>query len=130
MPSTSKSSSLPTLTLGAVMALAGLFLLLRHIHVGHAFGWGSVLYSATSWTPRLTTGGMLIPLLLGVGWVFFDPKSFWAWALTAGALAALLLGILMSLQFRMSSMTLMDLLGILVLGVGGLGLMARARRAS
>lgn len=118
--------------LGLIMALAGLYLLLHNITVSHGFSLGYALYRVpmgrTGW--NITTGGMLLPFMAGVGVIFYNARSVWGWVLAGGALAALVFGVLMSLTISMRSMSLLDLLLILTLGVGGLGLFARSLRSS
>jgi hypothetical protein len=62
-----------TFVLGFVMAAAGGYLLLRGIIVRPAFGFGNTLYSFGGFP--VTTGMVLIPLMLGVGGVFYDSRK-------------------------------------------------------
>lgn len=117
--------------IGLAMALAGGYLLLSNIMVTHGMHWGYALYRVPFGTSRwgITTGGLLIPLLAGIGVIFYNAKNILGWVLTAGSLGALVFGVLMSLNITMRSMSLLDLLIIFVLLAGGLGLFARSLRS-
>jgi len=116
--------------IGLVMAIAGLYLLLSRITVSHAFNLGYPLYQVPMGFTNLslTSGGMLVPLMFGVGLIFFNARSVWGWVLAGGSLAAIVFGVIMSLTISLQAMSLLDLVIILVLGVGGLGLFARSLR--
>ena len=112
--------------IGLAMFVGGAYLLLNAIHVGSGFGLGAVLYHF-GWG-QVTGGMILIPFLFGVGLLFYDARSWIGWALTAGSLVALVFGVLVSLRFAMRPMTAFELLAILVLCFGGLGLLLSALR--
>ena len=121
----------PIFFLGLIMACAGGYLLLDNIVVSHGFSLGYALYRVPlggGGGVGITGGGLLIPFMFGVGWIFYDAKSVWGWILAAGALGAIVLGVLMSLNITIRTMSLLDLIIILVLLVGGLGLFARSLR--
>lgn len=106
--------------LGLAMMCAGFYLLFQAIGVSAGFGLGSRLYG---WSGMDVTGGMLLlPFIIGVALVFYNARNALGWLLALGALAALLAGVLGSLQFSLRSMSAFDLIVMLVLAVGGLGL--------
>lgn len=106
--------------LGLAMMCAGFYMLFQAIGVHAGFGMGSRLYG---WSGLDVTGGMLLlPFVIGVVMVFYNAKNALGWLLALGALVALLAGVLGSLQFSLRSMSAFDLIVILVLAVGGLGL--------
>lgn len=112
------------------MACTGFYLLLSNIVVSHGFSMGYSLYRvnfAGNW--NITGGGLLIPFVFGVGWIFYNARAPWGWILAAGSLAAIVLGVLMSLSITLQTMSLLNLIIILVLTVGGLGLFARSLRS-
>jgi len=117
---------------GLLMFGAGIYLLLHNITVSHAFSFATPLYrvpmGTTGWA--IPSGSLLIPLLAGIGLIFYNAKSIWGWLVAGGALAALIFGVLMSLTISLRTMSLLDLLIILVLCAGGLGLFLRSLRAS
>ena len=116
--------------LGFLMLCAGGYLLLRSIIVSTAWGFGVGLFHISMFgNPYAITGGMLlIPLIIGIALVFYDARKWVGWLLVAGTLAALIAGVLANLRFSFQHMTLFDLLGILVLCFGGLGLFLRSLR--
>jgi hypothetical protein len=112
--------------LGLAMMCAGFYLLFQAIGVYSGFGFGSRLYG---WSGMDVTGGMLmLPFVIGVALVFYNAKNVLGWLLALGSLVALLAGVLGSLQFSLRSMSAFDLIVILVLAVGGLGLFLASLR--
>lgn len=121
----------PIFVLGLIMACAGGYLLLDNIVVSHGFSLGYALYRVPLGGGGgfgITGGGLLIPFMFGVGWIFYNARSVWGWILAAGSLVAIVFGVLMSLSISIRTMSLLDLIIILVLLVGGLGLFARSLR--
>lgn len=115
--------------IGLIMATAGFYMLLDNIIVSQGFGFGYALYRISyggGW--NITGGSLLIPFMFGVGWIFYNARSPWGWILSCGALAAIIFGVIMSLSISLRSMSLLDLIIILVLMVGGLGIFARSLR--
>ena len=102
------------------MAAGGGYLLMNQVTVSSGLWqlWG---YNAF--------GISLIPLLIGVGLLFFDGSSKLGWVLTVLGALVILLGILTNLTIFFRPTSLFNTLIILVLLVGGLGLIARSLRA-
>jgi hypothetical protein len=101
---------------GLGMVLAGGYLLLTRVVV--TSGFGSLL------GPH-TFGLTLVPLLFGIGVLFFNGRSTLGWLLTGGGGLFILVGIIANLQIYFQPTTLFDTLGMLVLLAGGIGLVAR-----
>lgn len=117
--------------IGLIMASAGGYMLLDSIVVSQSWGFGVPLYRlgfGGGW--NITGGGLLIPFMFGVGLIFYNARAPWGWVLACGALAAIIFGVLMNLNITMRSMSLLNLIIILVLTVGGLGIFARSLRRS
>ena len=114
--------------LGFLMMCAGGYMLLHSIGVANPFGFGYGLYNFGffGWSMSLTSGMILIPLLFGVGLIFYNSKNPVGWLLACGSLVALVAGVLMNLRFVMRPMSLFELLCILILTVGGLALFLRS----
>jgi hypothetical protein len=106
-----------TFLLGLVMAVVGGYLLTSQVTVSSGF-WGMF--------GRNTFGLSLVPLLLGVGFLFYDGKSVPGWLLTVAGAAIIFAGILMNLRIYFEPTSLFNTLVMLVLLVGGLGLVARS----
>jgi uncharacterized protein len=120
-----------TFVIGLIMACAGFYMLLDNIVVSQGFGFGYALYRINyggGW--NVTGGGLLIPFMFGVGWIFYNARAPWGWVLAGGALVAIIFGVLMSLSISIRTMSLLNLIIILVLMVGGLGLFVRSLRKS
>lgn len=114
--------------IGLVMMIGGGYLFLDAIKVTHNFGFGRALYTFGSF--QLTSGMTLIPLVFGVGIIFYNSKNILGWALTASSLIMLGFGIIASIRFRLQHMSAFELIMILVLMVGGLGLFLSSLRSS
>ena len=112
--------------LGLFMMGVGFYMLLSKIVVTSGFGMGYSLYrfggAGGSGGFGLTTGMIFIPMMFGIGWIFYNAKSIWAWMLTLVSLGAMIFGVISSLKIKMMTMTSFDLIVILVLAVGGIGL--------
>ncbi|MCL2915912.1 hypothetical protein L2725_19400 [Shewanella corallii] len=114
--------------IGLTMMIVGLYLLLNAIQVRSSFGMGMSLYGfqAGGFNVSITTGMVMVPFIFGVGIMFYNSKNPIGWLLTFGAIAALLFGVITSVHFSMRAMTAFDLIVILVLSFGGLGLFLRS----
>ncbi|GAK57489.1 hypothetical protein U27_04456 [Candidatus Vecturithrix granuli] len=106
--------------IGLIMIIAGGYLFLNAIHIRHEFHLGYRLYSFGTF--NLTSGMVLIPFIFGIGLIFYNYKSILGWLLTGASLIMLGFGIISSLQFQLQDMSAFELLTILVLLVGGIGL--------
>lgn len=111
---------LGTFLAGSAMVVAGGYLLLTRVTVASGLWqfWG---YNAF--------GLSLVPLLLGIGLLFFDGRSVVGWALTAAGALIILVGIIANLHVYFRPTSLFDTLLILGLLAGGLGFVARSLRA-
>jgi uncharacterized protein len=105
---------------GFAMVVAGGYLLLTRVTVASGLWqlWG---YNAF--------GLSLLPLLIGIGILFFDGRSVPGWLLTAAGTLIILVGIIANLHIYFRPTSLFDTLLILILLAGGLGLVARSLRA-
>jgi hypothetical protein len=75
-------------------------------------------------------GLSLLPLLLGIGLLFFNGRSLVGWFLTGAGAVIIFVGILTHLEIYFRPTSLFNTLLMLALLVGGLGLVARSLRAS
>jgi uncharacterized protein len=107
--------------LGVVMAVGGAYLLTQQVMVTSGF-W--------AWFGPQTFGLSLLPLMIGVGVLFFDGKSVAGWLLTVCGAVIIFLGILMNLRVYFAPTSLFNTLVMLLLLAGGLGLVARSLRPS
>lgn len=111
---------------GVAMLVAGMYLLLNSIAVTSSFGWGARLFGVGG--AGVTGGMLLIPFAIGVALLFYDGRSLPGWVLALGAVVALVAGVLASVSFTLRGMSAFELLAILVLAFGGLGLLVRSLR--
>ena len=102
-------------------------MLLNAIKVTSSFGFSSHLYQLGGF--GLTSGMVMIPFMFGVGLMFYNGRNILGWLLTFGSLVALIFGVISSINFRFSYMSAFDLIVILVLCVGGIGLFLRSLKA-
>jgi len=77
----------------------------------------------------VTTGLVLVPFIFGIGIVFYNSRNWIGWILTIGSMVALFAGVIASISFSFTRMNAFELLTILVLFVGGIGLFLRSLRA-
>ena len=115
--------------LGIAMLCGGIYLLLNAITVtGHYGGFGGRLYRFGGFP--ITTGMVLIPFMFGVGIMFYDSRKWYGWLLAGGSLLALVFGVISSIHFQFARMSAFDIIVILVLAVGGLGLLLGSLRGT
>ncbi|ASJ74136.1 hypothetical protein [Granulosicoccus antarcticus] len=110
--------------IGIVMMVAGFYLLFNAITIESRFGLGMRLYGIGGL--GITSGTLMIPLIAGVVFIFYNVKNYIGWLLSIGSLVALVVGVLANAQFGLRGMSSFDLLVILVLAFGGLGLFLRS----
>ncbi|HUQ02662.1 MAG TPA: hypothetical protein VM261_09220 [Kofleriaceae bacterium] len=106
---------------GLGMFCVGLYLLFQQIDVhGGYWRWGG--------GNDQTFGLTLVPLLAGVGVLFWNGSSKVGWLLAGIGLLILVAGIIVNMQIHWRRTSLFNALVMLVLVAGGIGMMARALR--
>ncbi|NND93141.1 MAG: hypothetical protein HKN42_19965 [Granulosicoccus sp.] len=111
---------------GIVMMIAGFYLLFNAIAVETRFGLGMRLYGVGG--VGITSGMLMIPFIAGVVIIFYNAANPAGWLLGAGSLVALVVGVLANSQFSLRNMSAFDLMLILALAFGGLGLFLKSLR--
>jgi hypothetical protein len=106
---------------GLVMAVVGGYLLLNQVTVATGF-WALWGYNAFGLT--------LVPLLAGIGWLFFDGSSVLGWLLVILGAVIIFVGIIANLHIYFRPTSLFNTLIMLGVLVGGLGLIARSLRSN
>jgi hypothetical protein len=112
---------LPSFLLGFALLCVGGYLLLDRVSV-HGGYW--------SWfgSEGGSFGVTLIPLLIGIGMLFYNGKSLLGWLLAGGGALVIFAGIIANLQIHFRSTSLFNTLIMLTLIMAGLGVMARSLR--
>jgi hypothetical protein len=103
--------------LGLAMAIAGAYLLTNRIVVVSGF-WSFGGYSVF--------GLSLIPLIIGIGILFFNGKSIAGWLLLFVGVVIIFTGVLMNLHIYFQPTSLFGTIVMIVLLAGGIGLIVRA----
>jgi hypothetical protein len=103
--------------LGLAMAIAGAYLITNHVVVVSSY-WSVWGYNAF--------GLSLLPLIFGIGILFFNGKSIAGWLLLFIGIIIIFTGILMNLQIYFQQTSLFNTIMMIVLLAGGIGLIFRA----
>ena len=112
--------------IGLGLLAAGLYLVFSRVvvhggnffggHMGGWFGQGGAI------------AVMVVPFVLGVGWLFYDAKSWIGWAIVAVAMLFLTANILTSLDIYFQPTALPTFLAMFVMIAAGMGLIVRSFR--
>ncbi len=109
--------------IGAVLAGIGFYLLFGRVMVQTSFGhWSGMGVFGDSF------GMALVPLLLGVGVLFFNGRSMLGWILALGGLLLIAVRILMGLHIYFRATSLWEVILMFGMIAGGLGLIAKSLR--
>jgi hypothetical protein len=105
--------------LGLVMSCVGGYLLSNQVSVVGSYWsfWGANSFGIT-----------LIPLLFGVGILFYNGKSLIGWLLTIAGALFIVAGVLANMHIYFQPTSLFNTMVMLVLLVGGVGLVAKSMR--
>ena len=112
--------------IGFAMMVGGGYLLLNGMIVRPNFGLGARVFGIAG--VPITSGMILIPFMFGVGMIFYNSRNWIGWILAGASLLALIFGVIANMTIQLAHMSAFDLLVILVLLVGGLGLFLRSLR--
>ncbi|NVB80560.1 MAG: hypothetical protein HOV81_19355 [Kofleriaceae bacterium] len=107
--------------LGLIMIAVGGYLLMNQVTVHGGF-WNFGFLGGYGRSFGIT----LIPMLFGIGILFFDGKSFVGRFLTGIGALFILAGVIVNLDIHFQQTSLFNTLVMLILLVGGLGLVARS----
>lgn len=101
---------------GLAMAIAGAYLLTNQVVVASGF-WSVWGYNAF--------GLSLLPLIVGIGFLFFNGKSKLGWLLLFIGVVVIFTGVLMNLHIYFERTSLFNTIVMFVLLAGGIGLILR-----
>ena len=105
---------------GLAMAIAGGYLLTNQVSVTSG-SWRLGGYNAF--------GLSLVPLIIGIGMLFFNGRSIIGWLLTFAGTVIIFAGIITNLDIYFRETSLFNTILMLVLLAGGIGLVARSLRS-
>ncbi|MFS2216407.1 hypothetical protein ACEN9H_12645 [Massilia cellulosiltytica] len=114
--------------LGLVLMCGGFYLLLNSVVVSSSFGLGTRLFGVGGY--GITGGIVLIPLVIGIAMIFYNARNVLGWLLAICAFAALVFGVIASVNMSLRTMSAFELICILALAFGGLGLFLRSLRGA
>jgi uncharacterized protein len=103
--------------LGLVMVVIGAYLITNRIVVESSY-WSIGGYSML--------GLSLLPLIIGIGILFFNGKSIAGWLLLFLGIVIIFAGVLMNLHIYFQATSLFGTIVMIVLLAGGIGLIFRA----
>jgi hypothetical protein len=106
---------------GLALAIAGGYLIMNQVQVTSGY-W--------NWWGANTFGLTLIPLVIGIGLLFFNGRSIAGWVLAGGGAVIIFVGILARLEIHFTRTSLFNVILMLTLFAAGLGLMARSLKSS
>ena len=107
--------------LGLIMLVVGGYLLMNLVSVnGGYWYWGG--FGGYGRTFGIT----LLPLLFGIGILFANGKSFAGRLLVGIGTLIILAGIILNLDIHIQSTSMFNIIAILILVVGGIGLIVRS----
>jgi hypothetical protein len=104
---------------GVGLVILGGYLVMQRVTV-HSGYW--------SWFGGSTFGVTLLPLLFGIGLLFFNGKSMLGWLLAGGGLLVIFAGVLLNLNISFTPTSLFTTLLMFGCMAAGLGLIARSVR--
>jgi hypothetical protein len=105
---------------GIVLMAAGLFFLLNKTVVYSGF------YNWRIGGFNISSGLVIIPLLVGIIWLFYNPKSWIAKLITVLGGIFIIASIIMSLNIHFTTTTMFDYIIMIVLIASGAGLLLRS----
>ena len=106
--------------LGLAMAVAGAYILTSRVTVAGGY-WSFGGYNAF--------GLSLLPLVFGIGLLFFNGRSKAGWLLLFVGAVIIVTGVIMNLHIYFQPTSLFNTIVMFVLLAGGIGLVARSLRA-
>lgn len=107
------------LLIGFVLLAAGLFMLSKRVIV-HT-GW----YMWRIGTFNLSSGTVIIPLLIGIIWYFYNPKSIMSKFIIGISIVFIVVSIIMSVSLNFMATSMFDYVLILGMAAAGAGLILK-----
>jgi uncharacterized protein len=114
-------SGMSTFFAGIALAIVGGYFLLNQVEVTSSWGFFGL-------SGRAGFGLTMVPLLIGIGVLFFDGKSRLGWFLSIGGALTIVAAVLTSLSISWQPTSLFNTLAMFGLLAGGVGLVLRSLR--
>ena len=115
-----KASDFIEFYMGILLIVAGLFFLLSKAVVRSGF------YGFSLGGLSISTGLVVIPLMLGIIWLVNNPKSILARLITIAGSIFIVGSIIINIRITFTTTSMFDYLIMMLLIAGGLGLMIKA----
>lgn len=106
-------NSLVQVLVGIVLLAVGLYMLSQRVYIHH--GWSVIRFGSFN----ISSGLVTVPLIIGIIWRFYDPKSMAARILLAVGVIIIIVSLLMSMQISFMRISLFEY--ILIFGCIGAG---------
>lgn len=104
---------------GVIMLVVGLYILSQKVMVSSSYGFFSL------WGGRFSSGLIMVPLIIGVVWMFASGGSFVSKVFTVLSVILIIAAIVASTRIWLVTITMYEWVLILVLIFGGAGLVAK-----
>lgn len=93
---------------GIFLLLIGILLLFQHVQVttGMMTYWGM--------TPGNSIGGLIVLLLVGVGWIVYNSRSIWGWLISALSVSTIIFSIVSGLRIYFVPISMLNLIFMLL----------------
>ena len=113
--------------LGLMMMIAGTYLFLDAIEIWSSWGMRGGMFNIGGF--NLPGGLILVPFIFGIGMVFYNARNYAGWLLIFASMVMLVYGVIASINLGFRRISAFELLMILVLFAGGIGLFLSSLRA-
>ncbi len=111
---------------GLIMLAAGLFIFCQKVTVSSLHGYGMMGIGSF----RMNTGLVIVPLIIGIVWMFVSDGSFVSKLFTTIAVIFIIAVVIMNTRITLNTMNLFDWVLILVLIFGGGAMVAKVTFAN
>ena len=114
-----KASDFIEFYMGILLIIAGVFFLLSKAVVRSSW------VTFTVGGINVSTGLIVIPLMIGVAWLFYNPKSLGAKILSIVGTVIIIIAVISSIHISLMHMTLYDYVLIIGMIAAGIGMLLR-----